>query len=85
VLTEHHNAPTESTRTKFNHRSGRPLELSAQHRRDRARRRVKILQHAQAEIGDQKVAVAVARDPVRLAARLADAPNRVLVNEFCDG
>jgi len=24
VLTEHHNAPTESTRTKFNHFNGRP-------------------------------------------------------------
>ncbi len=60
------------------------IELSAQHRRDRAGHRVEVLQHTRAEVGDQKVAVAVERDPVRLAARLPHTPNGVLINEFCD-
>src|SRR5262245_30697335 len=46
--------------------------------RRRAGHQVEVLQNTQAEVGDQKMAVAVERDPIRLAARLPHTPNGVL-------
>ncbi|ORV90026.1 hypothetical protein AWC11_12645 [Mycobacterium interjectum] len=58
--------------------------MSVQYRGDRAGLRVEILKNTQAPIGDQKVAVAVERDPVRLAAGAPHTANSVLVDDFCD-